>query len=313
MHRRLFGPALFVLCLSGAGRLQAEEAVRVAKDAQALYEVDEKAREAFEKKFPNTLPESKRKLPKATAKSFDWSKHGVTGLVYTQGKTPYCWAYAAVEAFECNWRLRNKTSPVLAVQPIIDHTKAEGGAHFSLGMKALVRNGTALLTSYPPTRDGKPGAVRTVQMKYRAVAYGHVGQRRGVPSPETLKEALLKHGPLVVGVYAGSDGFKKYKGGLYAANDRPPAGEQPVNHAVLLVGWDDKSGTWKIKNSWNTTWGEGGYMRIKYGSNNVGFEAMWIRAQSTYYHLPTDAHTTISGDAAPFHRWPAARDLKLKS
>lgn len=37
-----------------------------------------------------------------------------------------------------------------------------------------------------------------------------------------------------------------------------------INHAVLLVGL--QSNEWKIKNSWGTSWGEGGYIRLASGN-----------------------------------------------
>jgi cathepsin L len=284
-----------------------EDGVVVAKEAHDLYLLDEKLKSAFVKKWPNVLPESTRKLPKATAKSFDWSKFGVTGPIYTQGRTPYCWAFASIEALECSWRIRNKQNTVLAVQPIIDHSRAPGGAVSLLGFRSLLQSGTAPLARYPYA--GRPGVMRKVPRAYRAVAYGLVATSPGVPSTEALKEALLRHGPLVVGVYT-SQSFKDYRGGLYASRDRPGPGEQPTNHAVLLIGWNDKLGAWRIKNSWDVRWGSGGYMWIKYGSNNVGSMAMWVRAQSIHYQLPGNAHEQAEG-AVPFHRWPTARKLAL--
>jgi len=43
--------------------------------------------------------------------------------------------------------------------------------------------------------------------------------------------------------------------------------EGRINHAVLLVGSVD--GAWKIKNSWGTSWGENGFIRLK-GGNTCG-------------------------------------------
>ena len=39
-----------------------------------------------------------------------------------------------------------------------------------------------------------------------------------------------------------------------------------INHAVLAVGYNvtaDNTKYWIVKNSWNTTWGESGYIRMK--------------------------------------------------
>ena len=37
-----------------------------------------------------------------------------------------------------------------------------------------------------------------------------------------------------------------------------------LNHGVLLVGANDQY--WRIKNSWGTSWGETGYMRLLKGN-----------------------------------------------
>ena len=42
-----------------------------------------------------------------------------------------------------------------------------------------------------------------------------------------------------------------------------------MNHGVLAVGFNDNNVPpyWIIKNSWGTSWGEAGYIRVAKGSN----------------------------------------------
>jgi hypothetical protein len=106
-----------------------------------------------------------------------------------------------------------------------------------------------------------------------------------VPPVTSLKQAILDHGPLAVGVCANA-AFQAYNGGVF--NNCSGGG---ADHAVMIVGWDDSqgaSGVWVIRNSWGEDWGEdidgnpwdadtpGGYMRIEYGCSSIGASASYI-------------------------------------
>ncbi len=59
---------------------------------------------------------------------------------------------------------------------------------------------------------------------------------------------------------------------------------------MTVVGWDNSDGGyWIVKNSWGTTdWGESGFGRIAWGSNNVGKWANWIQAPIIKIMRPAD-------------------------
>lgn len=91
-----------------------------------------------------------------------------------------------------------------------------------------------------------------------------------------IKTAIMTYGAVAARVTV-SSAFMLYSGGIFEdANTN--ADLSPCNHVVALVGWDENSGDgyWILRNSWNTDWGEGGYMRIKYTSAHAAGGVIYI-------------------------------------
>merc|ERR1712241_1636362 len=84
---------------------------------------------------------------------------------------------------------------------------------------------------------------------------------------ETLKKLVAAHGAVVTGVAAAGP-FSQYKGGIFAGC----VSGQRQDHAVTVVGYGTENGVdyWLIKNSWGTSWGEKGYIRMKRGVKMCG-------------------------------------------
>jgi len=60
------------------------------------------------------------------------------------------------------------------------------------------------------------------------------------------------------------DAFQSYRSGIIS---NASCGKT-LNHAVLLVGYG--TNYWIVKNSWGTTWGESGYVRLAFTGNDSG-------------------------------------------
>jgi cathepsin L len=305
--RRLF---LAVLALwATAAPAPADALPKLRSRGAEIFFLDADLRTAYAKTDPN-LPEASRKLPPATTPAFDWSSKVVMPHWLAQARTPYCWAFAAVTAFEWNWAIRNGgQAPALAIQPLLDRTKKVGAAPHKLALEELLAHGTCPPKIYPHV--GRSAKVRPVKMTFRAIAWGEVVPDGTLPTVAQLKTALLEMGPLVVSVYT-TKRFGAYRGGIFNEHFTIPKVGPRSNHSVVILGWDDRMGRrgcWKVQNSWGPQWGMAGFMWIEYGCNNIGMDACWVRPQSVHYQLPEDAHRLISGQVDAFANWSQAKKL----
>lgn len=86
---------------------------------------------------------------------------------------------------------------------------------------------------------------------------------------KNIKSWISSNGPVIASMYA-DQAFLDYKSGVCKCES-----EQPANHYVSCIGYDDSKGAWLCKNSFGTDWGLDGYFWIGYGecgidSNMVG-------------------------------------------
>ena len=81
-----------------------------------------------------------------------------------------------------------------------------------------------------------------------------------VVQPETLKiKSALNQRPVAVAIRASEPIFTTYQSGVITSAD---CGTE-VNHGVLAVGYGEDY--YIVKNSWGTSWGEAGYVKIGFG------------------------------------------------
>lgn len=226
-------------------------------------------------------------LPKA------WDWRNASGVNYVspvrnQGNCGSCYAFASMGGLESRVRIltSNHQKPVFAPQDIVGCSKlsqgCEGGFPFLIAGRYAQDVGVVLENCYPyEAKDDT--CVRTSCTKHYTAYYRYVGGYYGACNEEEMKLALIKGGPLIVGLEVYDD-FLHYKSGIYhhtGLQDRFNPLEL-TNHAVLLVGYGEDEATgekyWSVKNSWGEEWGEDGYFRIRRGVDECAIESMAVEA-----------------------------------
>ncbi len=210
---------------------------------------------------------------------FDWRQFNGVTPIRDQGGCGSCWAFATAGPLEGNIRLYTGYAADLSEQWLVSCNREGWGC--SGGWWAHDYH------QWKTDTCGGTGAVQEVAFRYMAqdlpcnCPYPHdytfsswaFVDGWSIPSVESLKQAILDYGPVSVAVCV--DGaFQGYSQGIFNA-----CSATSINHAVVLVGWQDDAdgGYWIMRNSWGMGWGEQGYMRIRYNCDSIGYAATFIR------------------------------------
>jgi cathepsin C len=120
---------------------------------------------------------------------------------------------------------------------------------------------------------------------FKVKDFTYIGGSFGRCNERVMMEELYKNGPLLVS-FEPDYTFMLYNSGIYHSveakswidNNIPRPEWEKVDHSVLLVGWGVEKGQkyWTLQNTWGPTWGEGGFFRMKRGSDELGIESMCL-------------------------------------
>jgi C1A family cysteine protease len=96
----------------------------------------------------------------------------------------------------------------------------------------------------------------------------------GYATLDARKNAIATIGPVLAGMEVWSD-FFAYSSGVYVKSASATRLSPPGYHCICVVGYDDTQQCWIIKNSWGAGWGDGGFIRIRYGQADLLIDSSW--------------------------------------
>lgn len=207
--------------------------------------------------------------------SIDWRAKGVVNAVRDQGQCGSCWAFATTANAESVWAIYSGQLLDLSEELLVDC--ASGVGYYNLGcnggqpdsaFKYMINNGQCYESSYPY----EAGTTKTAGTCHKCTAApAHFSACYDVAPKDqvSLKGALSKQ-PVTIAIEADTYYFQSYTGGIL---DSTKCGTS-LDHAVEIVGYGEENGKkyWNIRNSWGSSWGENGYVRIlrSESTNDVG-------------------------------------------
>lgn len=146
---------------------------------------------------------------------------------------------------------------------LLDNDGCDGGFMTSAYEYVQQNPGVDTESSYPyeernSTCRFDPANVGGECMNYMEIMEGN---------EQALMQAVATVGPVAAGIDGAQLSFMFYKSGYYFE----PKCDTEVNHAVVVVGYGKTEAGeeyWICKNSWDTDWGEEGYVRMARNKNN---------------------------------------------
>jgi len=206
-------------------------------------------------------------LPQGVQALKDWT--GVyTTPVKDQGYCGSCWAFSVTEQLESDYMRATGKEAILSAQQVTSCTKyfIAGGCDGGSTEKGFeyTYDGLELDSDYPYVSGTteQTGTCKTSSALYVVKSTGY----KNVASSATQESAMASYvqatGPLSIVVDA--EEWSSYTGGVLTTCGTT------LDHAVQAVGIDTANGYWKVRNSWGTSWGESGFIRLAYGKNTCG-------------------------------------------
>ncbi len=205
--------------------------------------------------------------------SVDWRTKGAVSKVKNQLSCGSCWSFSSTGSLEGAYAIKYGNLVSFSEQQLVDCDNIKNGGG-NLGcnggnmeptLQWIGKNGGICTEEAYPYVSGTTGQAGTCQKTCAKVSGSAVSKTVEVaPKSDSAMMSALAQQPVSIGLEADQPAFQLYKSGVFTA----PCGTN-LDHGVLVVGYGTDNGLdyYIVKNSWGTTYGENGYIRLGKGND----------------------------------------------
>ena len=213
--------------------------------------------------------------------SFDWRDKGGVTEVKNQGQCGSCWSFSSAGAMEGAWYIKTGNLVNISEQQLIDCSKTYGnlgcnGGLMDSAFEYAIDNGMCLYDDAPyEMQTGKCSDVSSCNKQ----AFFDYCVDVTPNNQQHLKEAV-NYSPVSIAIEADTRVFQFYSDGIITSESCGTT----LDHGVLIVGYGVENDVeyWTVKNSWGSSWGENGYVRIERSDSTDDAGVCGIAMQPSY-------------------------------
>lgn len=218
-----------------------------------------------------------------------------------------CWAFAAMSSLESNlmpYENLNFSEKNMVNRNLRGTTPDSGGNYYNSGGYFVAQLGPVSEQNDPYPSGTWNYTSPSGPVEKNVYQINWLPDRSSSTDLDAIKDSVINDGALSTTYYENYGWNSTYNSYYYPT-------DTSINHAVTIVGWNDNfsrsnftstppgDGAFLIKNSWGSSWGDGGYGWISYYDANIGKNSAMFYASNISQYDEIYQHD-LAGPTASF-------------